>query len=278
MGNTGGVYSLVSSAVLALDLVRHPNGAAVADVVDRALALTDDEVSRMRRPASEAVRKRVLAGGTPEVRKTSFTGDVAATGALGPPSRQRSRTLVQALSGTLVGGLEDLHGLLAAELEVPAPALQTAQGAVTVAWAGRRAALSDLAALNGPWTQALDPVPPALTRPSARLQLLLEAIGRRHGHQWQRTADAHRAQRGRLAWSTAMHEACWAAFEHDRLTDVARAQLAAARQLRLSAASTGEDAQSLGMAVTAAVQAICLEDLLTTTVSDVLLSAWEAGS
>jgi len=33
------VYTLVSASVLALDLVRHPHGAAVADVVDRALAL-----------------------------------------------------------------------------------------------------------------------------------------------------------------------------------------------------------------------------------------------
>ena len=74
-----------------------------------------------------------------------------------------------------------------------------------------------------------------------------------------------------------MHQACRAAYDHGRLTDVARAQLAAARQLRLSGASTGPDTHALAMTVTAAVQATVLADLLVPGLTHALLGAWEAG-
>jgi hypothetical protein len=72
-----------------------------------------------------------------------------------------------------------------------------------------------------------------------------------------------------------MHAACRAAFEADRLVAVARAQLAAARALRLSGASTGPEAHGIAMAVTAAVQAVCTSDVHD---GRWLMSAWEAGS
>ena len=72
-----------------------------------------------------------------------------------------------------------------------------------------------------------------------------------------------------------MHNACQAAYDAQRLTDVARAQLGAARALRLSGASTGPHAHAIAMAVTAAVQAVCTADLIDTTG---LRGAWDAGS
>jgi hypothetical protein len=271
------MYSLVSSAVLAIDLARHPSGTAVADAVDRVLALTAAERDRMHTPADDATRQRVLEHCRDEPRMSTLMGGVAATVAEGLPSNEHSRVLVQALNETLVGGLDDLHRMIAVELDAPAAAVQVAQDAVTVAWAGRLASLSDLAALRAPWANALDPVAPALERSTYALQALLEEIGRRSPRQWQRTLDAHGAHRGSFAWSSAMHEACRVAFDHGRLTDVARSQLAAARQLRLSGASTGPDAHALGMAVTAAVQATALADLLLPSVTHALLGAWEAG-
>jgi hypothetical protein len=257
---------LVSASVLACDLARHPSGAAVADVVDRVLALGDADLGT---PAAAAVRERVLSSLAGAPRMSRLLDGVTATLAEGLPDRSTSQVMISALVETPLGGLDDLHRML--ELE---GAGQVALDAVTVAWAGRQADLGDLHELQRPWREAIDPVPPAPPR-IAGLSELLEQIPHRSRQQWQRTVDAHGAQRGTFAWSEQMHEACGAAFEADRLTEVARAQLAAARALRLSGASTGPDAHAVAMATTAAVQAVCTADLL-----DVrrLLSAWEAGS
>jgi hypothetical protein len=277
------VYSLVSASVLAIDLARHPSGAAVADVVDRVLALAPHELAAMTQPASDAPRQRVLDRMALAPRMSTLMGGVAATVADGLPSSQVNRTILDALNETLLGGLHDLLELLRHEpplQHAPAAAVQVALDAVTVAWAGREADLEDLAALHGPWVRAISPVPPSLPEAAhtERLRVLLDEIGRRTAKQWQRVADAHGAQRGGLRWSTAMHEACRAAFDHDRLVDVARAQLAAARALRLSGASTGEEAHAIGMAVTAATQATCTADVLEVDVHHALMMAWEAGS
>lgn len=265
-GQAGGVYSLVSAAVLACDLARHPSGAAVADVVDRVLALGDADLGT---GASPEVRERVLSALAGAPRMSRLMDGVVGALADGPPDSTTSAVLLEALTETPFGGLEDLHRMLVLE-----GAGQVALDAVTVAWAGREADLQDLWELQRPWRDAIDPVPPA--PPSfPGLPDLLDDVARRTPAQWARTAEAHGAHRGSLNWSRQMHEACRAAFEADRLVAVARAQLAAARALRLSAASTGPEAHAVAMAVTAAVQGLCTRDLLDTRW---LMSAWEAGS
>lgn len=260
------MYSLVSASVLACDLARHPSGAAVADVVDRVLVLGRQDLGT---PAGAAVRERVLSSVAGAPRMSRLMDGVVLTLAEGLPESSTSAVLLEALTETPLGGLEDLHRMLAFE-----GACQVALDAVTVAWAGRDADLHDLHELQRPWREAVDLVPPAPPRFDG-LSDLLESLARRTPSAWARTVDAHGAHRGSLAWSRAMHEACRAAFEADRLVDVARAQLAAARALRLSGASTGPDAHAVAMAVTAAVQGLCTRDLLDTRW---LMSAWEAGS
>jgi hypothetical protein len=260
------VYSLVSAAVLACDLARHPSGAAVADVADRVLALGDADLGT---GASPEVRARVLSALAGAPRMSRLMDGVTATLAEGLPDTTTSGVLLEALTETPMGGLEDLHRMLERE-----GAGQVALDAVTAAWAGRDADLHDLVELQRPWRAAVDPVPPA--PPSfPGLTDLLEEVARRTPAQWQRTADAHGASRGSFAWSRQMHAACWAVFGTGRLVEVARAQLAAARALRLSGASTGPDAHAVAMAVTAAVQGLCASDLLDTRW---LMGAWEAGS
>ncbi|MFN2538772.1 MAG: hypothetical protein ABR549_11605 [Mycobacteriales bacterium] len=265
------MYSLVSAAVLACDLARHPSGAAVADVVDRVLVLGGTDLGTA---ASAAVRERVLASIAGAPRMSRLMDGVIATFAEGLPDSGTSAVLLEALTETPLGGLADLHRML--ELE---GACQVALDAVTVAWAGREADLHDLHELQRPWRETVDPVPPAPPYIEG-LNELLDEIPHRSKQQWQRTADARGAYRGTLAWSRQMHEACRAAFEHDRLLTVARAQLAAARALRLSGASTGPEAHAIAMAVTAAVQALCTRDVCPRDLpsSRWLLSAWEAGS
>jgi hypothetical protein len=277
------MYTLVSAAVLACDLARHPTGAAVADVLDRLLALDSlaaldgDPTSRQAcTPAAAEVRERVLVAVSGAPRMSRLMDGVTATLRDGLPDAQTSRTVLTALSETPLGGLEDLHRLLRLELSGTPAQRQVAEDAVTAAWAGREADLHDLHALQGPWRDAQAPVPPALPASTyqGELTALLEAIGRRSPEQWQRVADAHGAHRGTFRWSTAMHASCAAAFDAGITRDVARAQLCAARALRLSRASTGHESHALAMATTAAVQATCTGHLLDTTV---LREAWVAG-
>jgi hypothetical protein len=260
------VYSLVSASVLACDLARHPSGAAVADVVDRVLVLGRTDLGT---PAAADLRQRVLASLAGAPRMSRLMDGVTATLAEGLPDSRTSQALLTALVETPLGGLADLHRMLTFE-----GAGQVALDAVTVAWAGREADLTDLRDLQRPWLAAIDPVPPAPPL-FARLSDLLDEVARRTPQQWQRTADAHGAHRGTLTWSRQMHASCRAAFDSGRLTEVARAQLGAARALRLSGASTGPDAHAVAMATTAAVQGLCTCDLLDTRW---LLTAWEAGS
>ena len=268
------MYSLVSASVLAIDLARHPSGTAVADVVDRVLALDELPVAT---PAADAVRQRVREACAGEQRATSALYDVTRGLSEGLPSVEQTRALATALSASLVGTLDDLLEMLRFELrEQPADAVKVALDAVTAAWAGRSADLHDLAALRAPFAAALPAVPPALPeRPwSARLRALLDEVPHRTDEQWARSLAAHR-DRAQPRWSGLVHDACQAAHDAGRVVEVARAQLTAARALRLSRASTSSDPQALAMVVTGAVQGVCTADLLDTSG---LLRSWDAGS
>ena len=272
------MYSLVSASVLAIDLARHPSGAAVADAVDRVLALAPGELAGAE-PAAADVRARVRAACADEVRATSALYDVTRGLSSGLPTVEESRALATALSASLLGTLDDLLELLRHEeplAGLPAAQAQVALDAVTAAWAGRSAELRDLAVLRAPWAGCVSVVPAPLPQRawSGALRDLLDEVPRRTDEQWRRCLAAHR-DRTRPRWSGQVHEACVAAHEAGRTLEVARAQLAAARVLRLSRASTLEDPQALAMVVTAAVQAVCTADLLDTTA---LLGTWAAGS
>lgn len=271
------MYSLVSASVLACDLARHPSGAAVADTVDRVLALSPGELARLGDPADGPVRARVLAAVADQPPAVTTLEGVVDRGLA------TGRSVTEVLSATMLGTLEDLLALLAREqpLVRAAPsARQVALDAVTVAWAGRLAELSDLAALRRPWARALDPVAPALPAGLARgpLGSLLDDVARRRPEQWQRVAQAHGSRMRALTWSRAMHVACQAAYDEGLVQEVARAQLGAARVLRLSGASTGPHAHAVAMAVTSAVQATCVRGRLAEPEWTVLTGAWAAGS
>ena len=289
------MYSLVSASVLALDLARHPSGAAVADAVDRVLCLSADDVRALgvcaeAQAAQDApARARLLEACAAAPRMSTLVRDVSATVSEGLPGPDDARVLVQALTRTLLGGLGDLLDLLRREEPLCAPGLpafgvQAALDAVAVAWGGRVQGvdLGELALLRGPWARALSPVPAALPEDAYgggahALRALLEDVARADEAFWGRVERAHWSRQGDLRWSTAMHEASAAAFEAGRMVAVARAQLAAARAFRLAGASTGARASGAMMAVTAAVQATCTTGLLSADCDDVLLHAWRAG-
>lgn len=265
------MYSLVSAAVLAQDLLRHPYAVRLAEAVDRVLALTPEEVVALGPPAPEQVRRRVLEACSAPPRPSP--------GRPKPETATRQEHVLEVLEGALAGSLDDLQGLLLREeplRSAPEPARQVALDAVAAAWAGPSASLSDVGVLLHPWEVALPPVGPPLRVGGARLRDLLEEVVRRTPDQWARTVAARADSRGDRRWSAAMHQACRAAWEHGRLQEVARAQLAATRALALT--RTGPDPGAAAMAVTAAVQAACTADLLDPETTSTLVSSWEAGS
>lgn len=288
------MYSLVSAGVLACDLVKHPRGAQVADVVDRVLALEPDDLEALARVADqacdEADRTVVLEAARETPRMGTLLRGVRSTATEALPDPSEARTMVDALSQTLLGTLDDLLALLLREAPLDDPALapptvRSVADAVAATWVGASAGPEVLAAterLRRPWDAALQPVPPPLPdgygEQGPDLRDLLDAVSRLDETAWARVEAAHsRSRAGGLRWSEAMHVACRAAHESDRVVAVARAQLAAARVLRLSSASTTPAAGGAAMAVTAAVQATCVLDLLDVATARTLLSAWQAG-
>jgi hypothetical protein len=266
------VYTLVSAPVLAADAVRHPHAVGLADTLDRVLALSSQEAAGLRAPASAEVRARVLGacGTTPRVAtELEHLREEGATG-----------RLAVRLESALLGSLADVHGLVLRESPLrllAEDAQQVGLDAVTAAWAGAAAAVSDVRALAAPWEAALDPVPPPLPeRPwTPEVRDLLEEVPRRSAAQWAVSLQHHRAGRS-LRWSDTLHVACRAAWEADRLLEVARAQLAAARALAL--AHTGVAPYGAALVLTGAVQAACTADLVAPSVRESRRAAWEAGA
>jgi hypothetical protein len=269
------VYTLVSAAVLAADVVRHPHTVVLADTLDRVLALSALEAAGLREPAPEAVRRRVLEACDRTPRAYEALERLSGALAEGPTSGHALR-----LEEALLGSLADVHALLLHESPLRGlgtDAQQVALDAVTAAWAGAGAVLSDVQALAAPWEAALDPVPRPLPERTwtPRVRALLEEVPRRTAAQWAVSVRQHRAGRS-LRWSDALHVACRAAWEADRLQDVARAQLAAARALALT--HTGAPPYGAALVLTGAVQAACTDDLVAPSVTEGLQAAWEAGA
>jgi hypothetical protein len=269
------VHQLSSAAVLAADLARHPNGARLADVVDRVLALAPHELAAMTAPAEGPVRERVR-GRCPD-RPVSHALEGLREGLSAGSSADRQLVLDSAL----IGSLDDLLAMLLREepLVTATPeARQVACDAVVAVWAGSHAAPSDVVRLSGPWQAALDPVPPPLPQApwTAELSDLLEHVHRRRADDWARSAAAHRSLRRERRWAEVMHEASVAAARAGRLHAVARAQLAAARALALS--HTGISPIGAALSLTSVVQAVCTSDLLPASTRDALRKAWDAGS
>ncbi len=143
--------------------------------------------------------------------------------------------------------------------------------------------LDDLALLRAPWSAVLGARLPSALPTGAyggqdrRLGALLEDLARVDADRWERIERASWTERAGLRWSASMHEACRVAHDAGRLVPVARAQLAAARAMRLAGVSTTTNASGAMLAVTAAVQATCVLDRLDDATAATLLAPWGAG-
>lgn len=264
------MYTLISAGVLALDLSRHPNGARVADVVDRVLLLEPADVHALTAaaeldPDRGAARQRLFAASAAEPGVADALAAVAPAlgGGVEPaPVREVAGTL----STRLMGRLHDLHAMLlrepplaGAEVAVVGAVLD----AVTAVWveALPQADPADVALLLEPWDAAVPPFPSPLPACPA-LSDLLERVARCSRDQWAQLDAAHDAAYGPLAWSQAVHEACRLAAEQEREVEVARWLLAAARTASTTGHTLVGTTPGAMMSVVAAVQAVLVAEQL----------------
>ena len=268
------MYTLVSASVLALDLVRHPNGAVVADVLDRALELQTADAPRVVDLGRGPARARLLAVAAAAPRLEDALR--AVTRSLGTPDGSAA---AQVLSGALVGRLPDLVGLLEHELgreRALAPAVVDAVvDRVVAAWAGADGAVAatDVELLSAAFAEVAGelPAPPPRSGAADALLRLLEAVARSSAAQWSALEAAHEATHSGLQWSELVHVASRAAVESGRVVDVARWQLSGVRAAHSAARSPGPSCGA-AMSLVGAVQALAVADLLPTSVADPLLA------
>ena len=267
------MYTLVSAGVLALDLVRHPSGAAVADVLDRALALDAAPAPAVIDLERAAARSRLLAVCSAAPRLDEALR--AASRSLGTPDGSAA---AEVLSAALVGRLTDLVALL--ERELGRRGLQQAVVDVVVdravaAWAQADAAADphDLELLSAAFAEVAGELPAAPPQQGAvrELLVLLEAVARADAAHWSALETAHGAAHCGLRWSELVHEASRAAVEGDRTVDVARWQLSAVRAAH-SAVRPPATSPGAAMSLVGAVQALAVVDLLPTAVVEPLLA------
>jgi hypothetical protein len=261
------VYTLISASVLALDLVRHPHGAAVADVVDRALALDgglpagSDEADRA--PARD--RLIDLADRAPTISEALHSVTLVAAAGLAPgPVAGVSR----ALQSALMGRLDDLVAMLRTELSgregVDAATVDVVVDRVVAAWTASDGDEDDLRVLRERWDDAvaeLAPPPPPGTGTSALLDLL-EAVARCDRRAWVALDAVHSAQHRGASWSELVHDATRVAVAAGRTVDVARWQLSAVRAAVAAGHARATCAPGAMMSVVGAVQGLCVQDLL----------------
>jgi len=275
------VYTLISASVLALDLVRHPHGASVADVVDRALALQGGlpagNSTRDRAPAR--ARLINLADRAPTISEALHSVTLVAAAGLAPgPVAGVSR----ALQSTLMGRLDDLVGLLRSELSsrdgIAPETVEVVVDRVVAAWTASEGEQSDLRVLSEPWDEAFGalPPPPPPTVGSAALLDLLEAVARCDRRQWVALDAVHSAQHRGTSWSELVHDATRVCVAADRTVDVARWQMSAVRAAAAAGHARATCAPGAMMSVVGAVQGLCGQDLLPHEVVTDLVAACRA--
>jgi hypothetical protein len=273
------VYTLVSASVLALDLTRHPSGAVVADVLDRALALQTAAPPVVVDLERAAARNRLLtvAAAAPRLDEALR----AVTRSLGTPDGSAA---AQVLSAALVGRLTDLVALVEHELGqercLPHAVVDAVADRLVAAWTGGDDAVDvrDVELLSAPFAEVAGELPalPPLQGAAEQLLSLLEAVARAGGPQWAALEAAHEATHSGLQWSELVHAASRAAVESDRVVDVARWQLSGVRAahsaVRLPGTSCGAALSLVG-----AVQALAVADVLPSAVVDPLLAPARAA-
>jgi hypothetical protein len=285
------VYSLVSAPVLGFDLTRLDGGAAVADVLLRALALTVEDL-----PTVAAAR-----GDDYDRIGYWLDVDAAASG------RRRLATAASSSGGSSAGAnsasadadTEDLTGRLAALERAP---IGTVDGLLHMVrhdvldWTWRRhpaglaqikpadrvaAVVCDAAVasylwellpretrggLTAPWeaaTRRLPSRPIDLGPQTAAVMSLIERVRNLSAPSMRKlVAASGRARPALPEWSAAVHSASWSVFVAGRVRAGAAAQLMLVQAVERAGIPVGERASGVWNLLSGAVQALVVRDVL----------------
>lgn len=293
------MYSLINAAVLAMDLVRHENGIGVADVLDRALLLTEADMPMLEAGFVDSAARKVawrevdeVSGNAPRM-ADAMAAVAEALGTAGITVIEPGT--VDRLSRTPLFGLGDLLAMVrtdvldwtwdrASDIAVQRYAGASAVVADAVAAAHCRGLLSvqSYAQLGGPFATALGRHPSALPvddsfgPQSAQLRSVVDVIARLSvADVAALEAATKEARADGFHWSQRMHAATWAAYLSGRIRTGARAQLAASRAVLVAGVPPVSSASGVMRAVTAVVQAVLVADLLDEDNYNALVWPWE---
>jgi hypothetical protein len=278
------MYSLVSAPVLGFDLTRLTGGAAVAEVLLRALRLTKDDLS-------------------------TFAGHLPDEGVRGPlwVAVESAARQVPSLRGLKE---DDLPGSLAVVERAPIGSVDELLTCIrydVMSWtwegAGRDARQSDAAAgatallcdaavgsylrdvldeesrrrLGAGWVAAVRRLPggapvdlgPHHYAVSALLDRLRTV---RPADRVRLTQAAEDARRNAAGWSPAVHSASWAAYLSDRVRTAAAAQMLLVQAVDTAAIPVADRAGGVWNMLSGGVQALVVRDLLDTATAHRLLA------
>ena len=292
------MYSMASSAVLAMDLVKHRNGIAVADVLDRALMLTGAELADLEDALVDDDARRIaraeadrLCAAQPPLRPSAVTGRRAR----GEETSAAQRTDV--LGRGPVGTLDDLAEMVrndflgwtverGHELGVQrwSDGVVAVLDALAAEYARPELDTASSYCLKVPWVVALGEVPPALPSGdelgpgTAEVRRIVDEVATGGPGLFVRLATEVSATRmSPVDWAVAMHTAARATHRAGRTRSVARAQLALARAVLVAPVPATGTAPAVLMALTGVIAATLARDVLEPEVAERLRTAWDAA-
>ncbi|MGZ4495391.1 MAG: hypothetical protein ACXVWU_11875 [Nocardioides sp.] len=270
------MYTLLGAPLLGFDLCRRPGGAGVAALLESALAVTPDVLSRLSDAfdAGTVGWQARASVATPEAGRLAEamgrTAQLVAEGRVGEALR-----LLETAS---MAGLPEILALLRDEVfdwtwttvdgrrtqsESAVRGVAVLGDAVVAAYhAGRLSpALTDQ--LRSPYRRALARPPRLRLGPyHAALADALDRVAAASAEQVAALGASADRSRERAAWAPAMHSATWAVHLSGRTREAAGAQLRAVRALADAGVTAGEAAAGTWNLVSAACQALVVSDLL----------------
>ena len=301
-------YSLVSSPVLGFDLVRLPGGDAVAGVLLHALTSTprdlDTLAARHDGPARERAWDRVREIVETVPRMDQVLSQVATGLAEGDFADEVSgarveRGVLRVLQASTVADADALvrlvhhdvldwtwthDGGVGLRTEAASRAAEVLADAAVSAYLSAWLPADLRRTLVGPYVAALKDLPPLPRRPgglssaqAGAVELLerLAAMDAEDRACLRSASQAVRASGGE--WASAVHDASWAVHLSGRVRSAAEAQLLAVRAFRAGGLDAGDGASGVWNAVSGALHAEVVADLLGGESRERLVRPWEAA-
>ncbi|GAB3684275.1 hypothetical protein [Angustibacter aerolatus] len=301
-------YSLLSATSVGFDLARREGGAAVAEALLQALRCdpaTLDVVARHHPGAGRAVARAALTDA--EALEQVGTPSALAGTAVQLAQEEQLEASRRVLAALATGPLADLAALdlllgrevldwtwtpgdagleLAVRSEEWAPVADVLADALAAAWSAPSLPAAARRRLGAPFVAALHDLSPAVHDrderaaadpdglPSAAVRVLAQVSAWSPGDRaaWRAAVDPLR--RGERGWSTAMHEASWAAHLSGRVRLAAAGQLRAVQAFWAAGLDPDDGAAGSWNALSGVVQAAVVADLLPTEPLDVLQRPW----